>query len=68
MYNWKPQKKAKWYRKKFWRNNGRNFPKFGGKKKNTKILDPVGLVTMEIREYFELNDNKTQPVKCVRYS
>lgn len=38
------------------------------KKKNTKILDPVGLVTMEIREYFELNDNKTQPVKCVRYS
>lgn len=38
------------------------------KKKPTKILDPVGLVTMEIREYFELNDNKTQPVKCVRYS
>ena len=38
------------------------------KKKHTQISDPVSLVTMEIREYFELNDNKTQHVKCVRYS
>ena len=37
-------------------------------KKNAKMSDPVSLVTMEIREYFELNDNKTQHVKCVKYS